>query len=308
MTSWQRHGRAFPPAAERSLPHWLGGFAALPHAQPAVGRRSRVFFSGRDAENRSHVAACSLDLDRLEVVNGSVTGEPLLSPGRPGTFDDSGCSVSCLVADGPYLRLYYTGWTRRGTVPFSLAVGLAVSDDGGASFHRHSEGPLLAQGPDEPFLCASPAILVESGVWRMWYVSGVGWEGGDGAWRPRYHIKYAESRDGVEWRRSGRVCIDFAHPREHALGRPHVLKDGGGYRMWYCWRGERYRLGYAESADGLDWRRLDDEVRLEPGAEDWEQQMQAYPMVFRDGDRLVMLYNGNGYGASGFGCATRQES
>ena len=66
--------------------------------------------------------------------------------------------------------------------------------------------------------------------------------------------------------------------------------------------------GYAESADGLDWARRDDEVGLSPPPEGWDGAMQAYPMVLRDGDRFVMLYNGNGYGASGFGCATAEAS
>jgi hypothetical protein len=31
--------------------------------------------------------------------------------------------------------------------------------------------------------------------------------------------------------------------------------------------------------------------------------MIEYPYVFRQGERLLMLYNGNGYGRSGFGLA-----
>jgi hypothetical protein len=77
--------------------------------------------------------------------------------------------------------------------------------------------------------------------------------------------------------------------------------------MWYCVRGASYRIGYAESRDGLDWTRLDDAAGLAPPAAGWDSEMQAYPMALRDGARWVMLYNGNGYGATGFGAATADD-
>jgi hypothetical protein len=306
MVTWTRRGCLFPLDGE-PLPFWVGGYGSLPYAIPAPTgeRQARVFFSGRDAAGRSHVGACTLELDSLSVVPGSLTQEPLLSPGPLGTFDDSGCSVSCVLERDGRLYLYYSGWTLGGTVPFHLAIGLAVSEDGGRSFRKVSAAPLLGRHPADPIFCASPSVLVEDGCWRMWYVAAVRWEAVAGG-RPRhfYLIKHADSPDGLVWRREGRICVDFAGPEEYAFGRPHVLGDAGGYRMWYCVRGDRYRLGYAESADGLAWQRRDDELALRPAASGWDAEMQAYPMVFRDGDRLVMLYNGNGYGASGFGCAT----
>src|SRR5206468_11075677 len=55
---------------------------------------------------------------------------------------------------------------------------------------------------------------------------------------------------------------DFEHPGEYAIGRPCVRRDGDRYRMWYCYRGDAYRIGYAESADGLTWIRKDHEFQL----------------------------------------------
>lgn len=291
--SWHGHGRIFPPD---------GGYGALPFAIPAGNRSCRIFFSGRDAENRSRIGACTLDLDTLAV--GSVTETPLVFPGPPGAFDESGCSMSCAVEHEGRLYLYYTGWTLGRTVPFYLAVGLAVSEDGGHSFDKVSPAPVLGRHRVDPFLCASPSVLIEDGIWRMWYVSAVRWEPRPEGMRHYYLVKYAESRDGLEWERDGRVCIGFASEEEHAIGRPHVLKDGDLYRMWYCYRGPSYRIGYAESKDGLDWTRRDDLAGMEPSPSGWDSEMQAYPMVFPDGGRLVMLYNGNGYGATGFGIAT----
>jgi hypothetical protein len=126
--------------------------------------------------------------------------------------------------------------------------------------------------------------------------------------RPRhhYHIRYAESADGVHWHREGRVAIDYASPGEYAMGRPCVVRQGGLYRMWFSARGAAYRLAYAESPDGLTWTRKDAEGGLPPSVQDWDSEMTAYPFVFEHGGRLHMLYNGNGYGRSGVGHAVQE--
>ena len=112
-----------------------------------------------------------------------------------------------------------------------MHAGLAVSDDGGESFRRLSEAPLLERTAVDPYLTASPWVLIEDGVWRMWYVSGTEWQVTAAGPRHRYHIKYAESPDGARWDRRGLVCIDYQSPDEYAFGRPCVIKDADRYRM-----------------------------------------------------------------------------
>ena len=119
----------------------------------------------------------------------------------------------------------------------------------------------------------------------------------------RYHIKYARSDDGIHWRRDGRVAIDFASEQEYAISRPAVKRDGELWRMWYAYRGESYRIGYAESADGLTWTRMDQDVGIVRSESGWDSEMIEYPFVFVHGGQRYMLYNGNGYGKSGFGLA-----
>src|SRR5206468_6415563 len=104
-------------------------------------------------------------------------------------------------------------------------------------------------------------------------------------------------------RREGHVCVDYAGPEEHAFSRPCVVRDGDLYRMWFSVRGDAYRIGYAESRDGLAWERRDEEARIAPSSE-WDAEMQAYPSVFDHGGRRYLLYNGNDYGRTGIGWAT----
>ena len=101
------------------------------------------------------------------------------------------------------------------------------------------------------------------------------------------------------------MAIDYERG-EFAFGRPCVIQDAtiGRYRMWYSVRGETYRLGYAESQDGIVWDRHDDRAGLSSLADGWDSEMITYPVVFQDRGRLHMLYNGNGYGRTGIGLAT----
>jgi hypothetical protein len=73
--------------------------------------------------------------------------------------------------------------------------------------------------------------------------------------------------------------------------------------MWFCSRGDHYRLGRARSPNGERWTRDEDAVGLEPVPAGWDGEMQAYPVVLQQADRWWLFYNGNGYGASGFGIA-----
>ena len=287
---------------------WAATHAALPIVEPVAGSEVRVYFSARDEDGRSHIGVGELDLDRPS--GGLRVGAvPVLRPGCPGTFDESGVTTSCVVSHDGKRFLYYTGWTRGVTVPFYFYAGLAVSDDGGQSFARVSRAPILERSDVDPFLTASPWVLVEDGLWRMWYVSGVGWVTTPQGPRHQYHIKYAESRDGIGWTRRGRVCIDFASPEEYAFGRPCVIRDPDGiYRMWYSVRGERYRMGVAESSDGLTWTRMDNAVGLDVSESGWDSEMVEYPLVFDAAGRRYMLYNGNGYGRTGMGLAVLGES
>jgi hypothetical protein len=297
---WVKCGRILD-APWRSRP--FVSHAAVPIAECVGGNLHRVYYSPRDEQNRSYVSRSLVDFGPTKPTVLQTDVEPLLSPGRPGAFDDSGAMGTWLVSANSRKYLYYIGWNLGSTVPFRNAIGVAISDDGGASFVRHSEGPILDRDTCDPFFIGSACVLIENDTWRMWYVSCVGWVIGNGVPTHRYHIKYAESKDGLRWNRTGIVAVDFASVDEYAISRPCVVLDGRIYRMWYSYRGEAYRIGYAESDDGITWRRDDQQVGIEPGPDAWDSEMLEYPFVFDVGDRRYMLYNGNDYGRAGIGVA-----
>jgi hypothetical protein len=279
----------------------------VPFAENVRGDLYRVYFAARDKHNRSNGAYVVIDITNPKEIL-DMSKEPVLVPGDLGSFDDDGALPSWLVDHGNVKYMYYIGYNIGVTVPFRNHVGLAISLDGGVSFHKVSRAPVLERNEVDPYLTLSPCVLIEDGLWRMWYTSGTKWvEATDGKPKHYYHIKYAESTDGIHWDRQGVVCIDYGSSDEYAIARPCVIKDDGLYRMWYCHRGESYRIGYAESRDGIQWVRKDEEVGMDVSESGWDSEMIEYPFVFDHRGERYMLYNGNGYGKTGMGLAVLED-
>jgi hypothetical protein len=295
--AWRRLGRL---TLDTSHAPWAATHAALAVVEPLEDTQFTIYVSVRDDAGRSRIGKTILTM-HPDAALSPLDPEPVLDLGALGAFDDSGVTSSCIVTSAHRRLLYYTGWSRGVTVPFYLAAGIAVSE-GGEPFRRISAAPLFDRTPVDPLLTASPFVLVDRDRLRMWYVSATEWRSTPDGPRHSYHIRYAESSDGIEWRREGRVCIDYETPEEHAFSRPCVVRDPDLYRMWYAVRGARYRIGYAESRDGLAWKRRD-ELGLSAGAADWEGSMVEYPFVFDWRGQRYMLYNGDGYGRTGLGLA-----
>ena len=298
--TWRRLGRL---ELETGGASWAASHAALPVTEPEGPDTWRVYLSLRDPEGRARIGRTRLRLTPRPILE-PLDANPVLDLGALGTFDDSGVTSSCLVTEGSRRLMFYTGWSRGVTVPFYLAAGLAVSDDGGP-FRRLSDAPFLERTAADPLLTASPFVLHDGNRWRMWYVSATAWEAAATGPRHAYHVRYAESADGLAWDRRGEVALDYATPAERAFSRPHVVRDQDGWRMWFAVRGDRYVIRCAVSDDGRRWRRTD-AAGLDPGAESWESGMVAYPWIFDGQGTRYMLYNGNDYGRTGVGLAVQE--
>lgn len=300
---WTKIGRIFNVDAnsEHMFSH-----ASVPIVRNISNSDVEVYFSTRDKNQQGSVSKLCFDLETLKVK--SVSDQPLLEKGLLGCFDDSGVMGSCVVQTNGRELLYYIGWNLGVTVPFRNSIGLAELDLERGIFERKFDGPILDRTKDEPHFCASNCVIFDEGVYKIWYLSCTGWEKlPDGGIQHHYHIKYATSLDGVQWDRDRKVAIDYASPAEYAISVPRVIKEGGIYKMWFSSRGSAtskyYKIRYAESNDGLQWTRYDNAVSLVGHEDSWDSEMQCYPYIFDANGNRYMLYNGNGYGLTGFGIA-----
>ena len=294
---WRKLGKIF--CADGQQP-WMKTHASNPVAEYENEDIFRVYFSCRNQRNQSSVGYVDLDINRPQKIL-DLSPEPVLAPGEPGTFDDSGTSMGCLVHLNSRRFLYYIGWNLGVTVPWRNSIGLAISNGPNQPFVKISSAPIMDRDHNDPFSLSYPWVAFDGPTWRMWYGSNLRW--GKKKEEMEHLLKYAESDDGIYWRRDGKISVGFKSPTEYAIARPCVRKDNNRYRMWYSYRGESYRIGYAESHDGKSWTRLDEQAGIDVSPSGWDSEMIEYPHVFdHNGDRF-MLYNGNGYGRTGFGLA-----
>jgi hypothetical protein len=309
MQNWEKGGLIYKPNKKYA---WNQSHAQVPVVDAVSEEIWRIYYSSRDMNNRSNVSYIEVEAGNP----GKIIyehNESLLELGKLGTFDDSGIMPSYILnhPDGKKF-LFYIGWTTRGTVPYHNSIGLAISEDGGKTFSKFSDGPIFGSTYMEPYFTGTICTMIENGIWRSWYLNCTKWEVIKGKPEPFYNIKYAESKDGINWNRTGKVAIELKSDTEGAIASASVLKEEGIYKMWYSYRGasqyrenilNTYRIGYAESQNGIDWQRMDDQINLALSPNSWDAEMLAYPFVLSHHNKKYLFYNGNGFGKSGFGYA-----
>ena len=309
MQNWKKLGLLYNASGERP---WMMTHAMMPVLDKIGNDRARIYFSARDERNRSQGAYIETDLNDPFSIQ-EVSAEPVLKLGQLGAFDDSGIMPTSIVNFEGRKYMYYNGWTLGRNVPFFSFNGVAVSSDGGKTFGKISRGPAVLYSNDiDPYSTFAPFVIIDEGKWKMWYVSLIKWVEEGSMLKHYYNIRYAESENGIEWDRRGHVCIDFANEHEYAIARPFVLKEDGMYKMWYSVResvkAKTYRIGYAESPDGKNWKRMDDEVGLDVSDDGWDSEMIEYGFIYDHGGKRFMLYNGNSFGKTGVGLAVLDNS
>jgi predicted GH43/DUF377 family glycosyl hydrolase len=224
----------------------------------------------------------------------------------------TGCPVRCLCL--PLTLLSATPAPAQAlprTTPFHRDVGeWPVSEAGGGP----APAPVAVEttagwekSPANPVLggklgtCFDVSVLKEGDRFRMWF-----------SWRPKASIALTESSNGLRWSKPLIVLSpNKSTGWEDDINRPVVIKEGGGYKMWYTGQAKgRSWIGYAASADGQRWKRMSDRPVLLP-EQRWEKMAVMCPDVIWDAEQHIyrMWYSGGeqyepnaiGYAASADG-------
>jgi predicted GH43/DUF377 family glycosyl hydrolase len=297
---WEKLGRIFHSNGQKP---WMHSHAAVPIPLHLNGDFYRIYFATRDPQNHPHINYIEIDINSPDRVL-KISENYVLGPGPSGYFDDNGVYPACIIEHNKKIFMYYLGRNNSAPPLYYMAIGLAVSEDRGKTFQRLFKAPIMARSEFDPWMVSTPFVIREEGIWRMWYLSGLGWDKATENFRSYYHIKYAESEDGITWKRHGLVCIDL-QKGETNIASPSVIKENSIYKMWYSYvsGSKGYRVGYAESSNGYTWIRKDDRVGIDISSSGWDSKAMAYPYVFIHKGKKYMLYSGNGFGLEGFGMA-----
>jgi len=313
MFNWKKLGKVFTPQ-EVTDRNWLKEFAQAP-ATLVFDDFVRVYFSCRPPidENGQYVSySAFVDLDRRDLFKVlRVSDQPILTLGGLGEFDEFGTYPVSVIRVNDKVYVYYAGWTRCESVPFNVAIGMAVSSDGGTTFTKLGTGPILSYSPDEPFILSGPKIRLFNGVYYLWYIAGRKWKMVDGRPEPVYKIRMATSTDGFNWEKIDKDLIESRIEIDEAQASPDVFFSNGTYHMFFCYRysgnfrkkEKGYRIGYATSTDLITWARDDTKAGIDVSDLGWDSEMISYPHVFELDDQIYLAYLGNQVGRHGFGLA-----
>lgn len=312
---WTKLGKIFDPS-QHALPNGCFTHAQSPQAL-VFDDFVRIYFSTRALDDKgkflSHIAYVDMDKALRGVLR--VADHTVIPLGGLGCFDEHGIFPINPLRVGDEVWAYTCGWNRRVSVSVDTAIGLAVSRDGGRTFERRGDGPVLAASLHEPCLVGDGFVQVVDGVFHMWYIFGTGWKRyAEGAAPDRtYKIGHAVSPDGVNWTKeeARQIIADRLGPDE-SQALPTVTRIGTRWHMFFCYRqsfdfrtnaGRGYRIGHAWSDDLANWQRDDDMIPLPVEEGSWDADMQCYPHVFQCDGKVILLYNGNEFGRHGFGAA-----
>jgi hypothetical protein len=233
---------------------------------------------------------------------------PLLDVGKPGTFDDNGIMVTSVVkVDEKKFYMYYAGFELSDKIRYRILTGMAVSTDGGETFSRFSDVPILERSSTELYFRGGPFVKKEGNLFRMWYVAGSTWTKISTKQMPVYVLKYAESQNGITWPTEGTTVMELAGDDEHGFGRPWIIDSSNGeFEMYYSVRRvavEAYRLGFATSKDGLKWVRDDASMNLDVRDGSHASTAIMYSAILDTGKKIFCFYNGDDFGKFGFAVA-----
>mmetsp|Transcript_32936 Transcript_32936/g.102070 ORF Transcript_32936/g.102070 Transcript_32936/m.102070 type:complete len:361 (-) Transcript_32936:67-1149(-) len=284
------------------------------------GEEWRMFYYGTtgqwadpDCKPFLPTGACGLALSPDGVawtrVDGALEGGAIFAPSpNPDAWDGLHVGVGDVIRVDGELVMFYLGGSREAAGPLpagiKMQIGRATSADGGRTWERDSEEPVLRLDEAEGLFASWPRIMrPPSGPWRMLYHSFDGQ-----AWR----VFGATSDDaGRTWSR--------ATPNEpllkpgpagafdaRGIGTRAVAAGGGGWLMVYEGVDDKdgtHRLGAARSKDGATWTKDVGPV-LEPGgaAGEWTTQVVGTPYLLPMADGTLRLYHcGKPIGAGGAG-------
>lgn len=219
-------------------------------------------------------------------------GNPVLSVGAAGSWDESGLGNPTVIFDEGTYKMWYAGYDAN-TV---YRIGYATSADG-MTWEKFDGNPVfdVAAGGWDSYHLHTPFVVKDGDTYRMWY-AGHDDSGSD------WGIGYATSPDGINWTRASTEPVLM--PEESwefaSIHTPTVVIDQGKYLMWYGGQdadfnnGGIVQTGFATSTDGLDWVKDTQNPILKAGAPGARDEIVALGLgVFKtDASTYSMVYGG----------------
>ncbi len=225
-------------------------------------------------------------------------GNPVLVPA--GDLETAGVIGPRVLKVGTLYKMWYTalGANRQ--------ISLATSEDG-IHWTRSAADPVLSVGKfgdfDSQHVSYGMVVFHQDQFW-MWYsgYNGQIWQ-----------IGLATSPDGIHWmKHSGNPVLAVGNSTEwDAAGviAPYVVFDGYAFKMWYNGNGSPFVQagGYAESSDGVQWKKFSNNPVFTPVPNDWEYRTIGMNAIMFFNNKYHLWYGAGGDVKNGLGYATSTD-
>lgn len=215
---------------------------------------------------------------------------PVIYYGQFGEWDNYR-RVESIIRVNDTLKMWFSAYKE---IPFEMRIGYASSIDG-ISWEIHPN-PVLDIGQDgewDDSFVYGPSVIYHNNEYLMWYT-------GNGGNDNPSRIGYASSDDGINWEKDqvNNPVVETGPEGsyyESWLNHPCVIRNDGLFEMWFSGHDvfEHYRIGYANSEDGINWDYISEEPVLDIGAsETWDDIAVYRPSVIIDDHQYKMWYSG----------------
>tara|TARA_A100001035_G_C27778726_1_gene500523 strand:- start:1843 stop:2793 length:951 start_codon:yes stop_codon:yes gene_type:complete len=270
----------------------------------------RIYFSTRERKSKegNFISYSSYaDFDKKNFLIKNVSKKPIISLGSLGEFNEFGNMLGSVIKEKKKYLMYFCGWTRKKSVPFDWAIGIAKSNNG-SNFNKIFRSPIVTSKKDNSFLNACPMVYKFRNKFFMYFLSGVKWIKYKNRLEPIYKIKFASSNDGFNWKILNKNIIKSKTINECQTS-PSIFYYKKKYHMIFSYRkgfdyrknsNNSYKLGYSISSNLVNWKRKDKILKFSGKLEKEIQDMQCYPNVFSIKNKFKILFCGNNFGKKGF--------
>jgi predicted GH43/DUF377 family glycosyl hydrolase len=221
----------------------------------------------------------------------------ILLPDSRNSWDSYGLETPTVLFDESDRK--FKMWYAGGNLEKGFHIGYAESSDG-INWKKHDNpktkrspyeksDPVMSPRKDnwDSFSVNDPVVIKEGNKFKMWYV-GIS----TGFFSSSVAIGYAESDDGIDWKRRDKPVLQADDAWEGTMANgPTVIKAKDYYEMWYY--GSKEGIRYAASRDGINWTKSKESVLLPGQPGDWDELEASAPTVTFVNGKYYMYYTGS---------------
>jgi hypothetical protein len=216
------------------------------------------------------------------------SGNPVLLPGAPGTWDDIGFINASVLLIGSTYHMWYTGIDG-----YNGRIGHATSPDG-INWTKYPNPVLNLGDPGswDDFMVCIPTVVYDGAIYHMWYcgLDGIPPAGNE-------NIGHATSPDGINWTKdsSNPVLTTGVSGSWDAvkIETGFASKEGSTFHLWYNGSdGTAFRIGHATSPDGTNWTKdLGNPVLNVGSPSSWDSsRVQVSSIVYNPYNATYYMY------------------